>query len=234
MTSQEAKQVLDKIVGQVFGYRNPYTLEQFQQKYAFDVRLPSEVYDSTTGEKTWAASTNPTKFMTLTNTRKFFETNEGMLAKRDLPDIQSILSAWNETNYTSTERMFESLNVHESDCIYNCENIYRCQDVNASKNMVFCDGMQPGGNEFMAASQRSRNSTYGIRIDDSQNISNSFSVSWSNKVSHSLFMNDCFDVTDSMFCSHIGGKQFCIANMQFEEAEYRKLRDIVVRWILTA
>jgi len=32
----------------------------------------------------------------------------------------------------------------------------------------------------------------------------------------------------------MSGKQFCIANMQFEEAEYRKLKDIIVRWILTA
>ena len=41
MTSQEAKIVLDKIVGQIFGYQNPYTLEQFAEKFAFDVRLPA-------------------------------------------------------------------------------------------------------------------------------------------------------------------------------------------------
>jgi hypothetical protein len=234
MTAQEAKQVLDKIVGQVFGYRNPYTLEQFQQKYAFDIRLPSEVFDSTTGEPTWASSTNPTKFMTLTNTREFLQESEGMLAKRELPDIQSILAAWNETNYTATERNIESINVHESDCVQNSENVYRSQDVNNCKNIIFCDGMQPGGNEFMVASQRSRNSTYGIRIDDSQNISNSFSVSWSNKVSNSLFINDCYDMTDCMFCSHIAGKQYCIANMQYTEVEYKKLRDLVNRWVLTA
>lgn len=36
-----------------------------------------------------------------------------------------------------------------------------------------------------------------------------------------------------MFCTNLSGKRFCIANMQFEEAEYRRLRDIVVQWVLT-
>lgn len=233
MTAQEAKQVLDKIVGQVFGYQNPFTLEQFAQKFAFDIRLPSQVYDSTTGDVTWASSTNPTKYMTLTNTREYLKESEFMLPKRDLPDLQSILAAWNETNYTTTERYLESINVHESDCIYNSENVYRSQDVAASKNVLFCDGLQPGGDEFVAACQRSQTTTFGIRIDDSQNISNSFSVSWSNKIVNSFFINDCFDLQDCLFCSHIAGKRFCIANMQFEEAEYLQLKDQVIRWILT-
>lgn len=37
MNAQEAKVIVDKIVGQVFGYQNPLTLEQFMQKFAFDV-----------------------------------------------------------------------------------------------------------------------------------------------------------------------------------------------------
>lgn len=231
MTAQETKTVLDKIVGQVFGYRNPYTLEQFMQKYAFDVRLPSEVYDSTTGEKTWASSTNPTKFMTLANTRKRAEVDDFMLPKRAIGSIQDMLAAWNETNYTSTERQIESINVHESDCIYNCENVYRSQDCNRSKNVILCDSVHDS--ESVVAIQRSKNLTYSIRVEDSQNTSSSFSVSWSNKVTNSFFINDCFDVSDCMFCSHIAGKRFCIANMQFTEAEYNKFKDLVVRWTLT-
>ena len=231
MTTPEAKQVLDTIMGQIFGYQNPFTLEQFIQKYAFDVRLPSEVYDSTTGEKTWASSTNPTKFMKLDHIKERAEVDDFMIPQRPLTDIRSILTAWNETNYTGTERTIESLNVHESDCIYNCENVYRSQDCNQSKNVICCDSVH--NSESVAAIQRSKNLTYCIRVDDSQNISSSFSVSWSNKVSNSLFINNCFDVTDSMFCSHMAGKRFCIANMQFEEAEYKQLREQVVRWILT-
>ena len=232
MTSVEAKEVLDKIVGQIFGYKNPYTLDQFQEKYTFDVRLPAQVSDSTTGEITWASSTNPTKFIKLENAKKRAEIDDFMLPKRELGDMQSILQAWSETNYTATERNLESINIHESDCCYSCENVYRCQDCNASKNILFSDGIREG-TEYAAAIQRSHNCTYCIRIDDSQNCSNSFNVSWSNKVSDSLFINDCFDVSDCIFCSHIAGKRFCIANMQYEEEEYKKIRDMVVRWILT-
>lgn len=39
---------------------------------------------------------------------------------------------------------------------------------------------------------------------------------------------------DSMFCSHMNSKRFCIANMQFEEAEYKQIRDMVVRWVLAS
>ena len=41
-------------------------------------------------------------------------------------------------------------------------------------------------------------------------------------------------MTDCMFCTNLAGKQFCIANMQYEEAEYRRVKDMVVRWILSS
>jgi len=46
-------------------------------------------------------------------------------------------------------------------------------------------------------------------------------------------MHDCGDMQDSMFCSNMKGRRFCIANMQFDEAEYRRLREQVVGWILS-
>ena len=39
MDSQQAQAVIDTIIGEIFGFKNPFTLEQFQQKFAFDVRL---------------------------------------------------------------------------------------------------------------------------------------------------------------------------------------------------
>ena len=231
MTPQVAQEILDKIVGQVFGYKNPFTLEQFMQKYAFDVRLPMQVNDSTTGEITWASSTNPTKFMTMANARKRSE-EQDLLPTRPLPDIQSILTAWNETNYMSTERQMESINIAESDDVTKSENVFRSQSIRNSKNILFSDGMFD--NQFMAASQRCNNSTFRIKVDDSQNIANSFFVIWCNKVTNCLFVNDCFDLTDCMFCTNMAGKQYCVANMQYEEAEYRRIKDMVVRWILTS
>lgn len=231
MTPEIAQEILDKIVGKVFGYKNPFTLEQFMQKYAFDVRLPMQVSDSTTGEATWASSTNPTKFMTMANARS--KSNEpDLLPSVPLPDIQSILTAWNQTNYMSTERHNDSINVAQSDDITKSENIWRSQSINSSKNILFTDG--GFNNEFLAASQRSNSSSFCIKVDDSQNISNSFFIIWSNKVTNSYFVNDCFDITDCMFCTNLAGKQYCIANMQYDKAEYFKVKDMVSKWILTS
>lgn len=228
MNAQEAKIIVDKIVGQVFGYQNPLTLEQFMQKFAFDVRLPQQVYDSTDNSITWAQSTNPTKFMKLDNAR----TDEmGMRQSRPLQSLQDVLAAWNEINYTTTERQMESINIAESDSIDRCQNVYRSQDIKNSKNIVFCDGI--GNSEFVAASQRSGAVTFGIRVEDSGEVSNSFGISWCGKATNCIFLHDCGDMQDSMFCTNMRGGRYCIANMQYEEAEYMRLKQEVIRWILT-
>lgn len=232
MDANTAKQILDKVIGQIFGYQNPLSLEQAMQKFAFDLKLPQQVFDSTTGEPTWAHSANPTKFITISNVEKRNPVDDWMLPKRPLNNLQDILTTWNETNFTVTERQIESANVAESDNIYNSENIFRSQDVHMSKNILFCDSIR--NCEFTVASQRSNAQSFCIRSEDSSDCSNSFSVIWSGKVSNSFFVQDCYDISDCMFCSHIVGKQYCIANIQFEKEEYMKLREEVIRWILTA
>lgn len=231
MNADIAKQIVDKVIGQVFGYQNPLTLEQVQAKFAFDVRLPQQVYDSTTNEPTWAGSVNPSKFITFANTQSkpdgFYER-----PKRPINSIQDILAYWSETNEMATERYLDSLGVAESDDVRHSENVYRSQTVESSKNIVFTDGAVNA--EFLVASQRSQSSSFCIRLEDSGECSNSFSVTWSTKISNSLFIQDCANLQDCMFCSHINSKQYCIANMQFTQEEYMKIRDMVVRWILTS
>lgn len=232
MNAEIAKEILDKIVGQIFGFQNPYSLDTFMQKYAFDIKLPQQVYDSTTNQPTWADSTNPTKFITMQNAWDRQDSGGWDMPKVPISTMEDILAAWSKVNLTATERSIQSDNVVESDNILFSENVYRSIFTTGSKNVLFCDG--PLNCEYVAACQRSQTSNYCIRVDDSQNCSNSFNVSWSDSVTNSLFMHDCKNMHDSMFCSHLSGKRFCIANMQFEEAEYMKIRDMVIRWILTS
>ena len=232
MDQVKAKEILDKVVGAVFGYQNPLSLEQAMQKFAFDLDLPQLVYDSTTGEQAWANSVNPSKYMTLDNMRLKNEETEWMIPKRQLNSIEDILVAWSETNYATTDRQIESVNVAESDSIMNSENIYRSACIRKSKDVLFsvdCDSL-----EYVVAGWRSQTSSLSIRVEDSQLVSNSFNVIWSAKVANSLFVQDCFDISDCMFCSHIAGKQYCIANMQFENEEYERLRLDVIKWIFNS
>lgn len=237
MTTAEAQQLLDKIMGQVFGYQNPLSLEQFMQKFTFDIRLPQPVTDGVDGSITWAQSTNPTRFVKMENARALelsgaSAKTDFLRPKRPLNNIEDILAAWGEINLTTTERYKDTLNVSESDTVTYSENVYRSQDVHKCKNILFSDGIQ--GSEFIAAGQRSINSTFCIRIEDSGECTNSFNVSWSANLTNCFFMHDTADMQDSMFCTNIKGQRFCIANMEYEEAEYRKIRDIVAQWILTA
>lgn len=230
MDEAAAKVLLDNIIGQIFGYKNPLTLEQFRQKFAFDVRLPQQVNDSTTGQATWTQSVNPSKFITTENAWNRLDWDQK--PQRQFDSIQDILAAWNEVNYTATERHLDSLNIGESDNIYSSEKVYRSQDISGSKNILFSDGVNDS--EFVAACQRSKGLSYSARVEDSNSTSNSFSVIWSKKIVNCYFIEDCGDMYECMFCSHIANKKFCIANIQFEEAEYRRLKDMVLRWILTS
>lgn len=236
MNQQEAKEILDKVIGAISGYQNPFSLEEAMQKFAFDLRLPQLVYDSTTQEPTWASSVNPSKFMTLSNTMKSKTDPEGgvdwMKEKEPIAGIEDILLAWSKANFTTTERMIDSLNVGESDNIYASENIYRSCDIHSSKNVLFSEGVT--NMEYVVASSRSQTSSFCIRVEDSQLCSNSFNVIWSAKIANSFFIQDCYDLMDCMFCSHISGKQYCIANMQYTKEEYQILKVDVIRWIFTS
>lgn len=230
MDKKQAQLILDKIVGQIFGYKNPYDLDSFQSKFAFDIILPKKVSDHSTGKDTWARSTNPSKFMTIESIISRSELDDWMVPKRQFSDINDILEAWNNINMMVSERQIDSVNLAESDNIYNSENVFRSQDCYSSKKILFCEGVRSC--EFVSASRGSGNSTYCIRIEDSSNCNKSFAVSWSSKVSNSFLIQDCHDISDCMLCSHIKSKRFCIANMQFSENEYNQLKEVIINWIL--
>ncbi len=232
MDKTHALQILDKIITQIFNVENPLSLDQFFEKFAFDVRLPQKVKDITDGNDTWANSTNPTKFITMTNALKGASASDGLYATQPIRDLQDILSKWDRINLTTTEHAIDCVNVAESDLITHSENIFHSSDTHYSKNVIFSDGINDS--EFMAASSRSIQSSFCIRADDSVKCSNSFGITRSINLTNCIMMHDCADMQDSMFCTNMKGRRFCIVNMQFEEAEYMRLRQEVVRWILSS
>lgn len=232
MNDKITLEIINKIFNSVFEQDNKFSLEEILEKFAFDIKLPKQVNDSTTNEITWAISINSNKFITNSNMEKK-ETCEGwMLPKKNINNLQELIDIWNTINLTTTERVYDSINVSKSDTIYNCENVYRCSDCRSSKNIIYCDSC--GACEYNLASQRSGSCTFCIRTDDSKNCSNSYNVICSNKVSNSLFIQDCFNLYECMFCSHIANKRFCIANMQFEQEEYYEIKKAIINWILSS
>lgn len=232
MSENEAKELLDKVVGAVFGYQNPLSLEDARQKFAFDLRLPQQVYDCKTNEPVWASSANPTRFISPATKEQMDQETGWMLPKEPIQNVQDILRIWQKTNYTCAERSINSTNIAKSDSIINSENVYMSVDIRNSKNVLFSEGGD--SLENVVGVSRCGAISNSIRVEDSGLCVNSFSVVWSQKVSNSYFIQDCYDVMDCMFCSHINGKQYCIANIQYTEEEYKQIKQQVVHWILAS
>lgn len=232
MNDNKALEIVNKIFLNVFEEENIKPLDEILEKFAFDIKLPKQVSDSTTNEITWADSINSNKFITLENMEKRDKNQGWMLPKRELNNLQELIDVWNSINLTTTERVYDSINVSKSDTIYGCENVYRSTDCNNCKNIIFCDSC--GTSEFLLASQRTGNSNFCIRTDDSKDCSNSYNVICSNKISNSLFIQDCFNLYECIFCSHIASKSYCIANMQFEKEEYYQIKKLIITWILNS
>ncbi len=232
MNDEKALEIVNKIFQSVFHSDNTNSLDTLLEKFAFDIKLPKLVHDSTTNEATWADAINSGKFITNRNMEKKEKMEGWMLPKREIHDLQELISIWNTINFTTTERVYDSINILKSDTIYRCENIYRSTDCRDSKNLIYCDSC--GDSEFLLASQRSGTCNFSIRCDDSKDCNNSYNVICSNKISNSLFIQDCFDLYECMFCSHISSKRFCIANMQFEKQEYYEIKNKIIEWILNS
>ena len=232
MNDEKALEIVDKITKKVFNRKNTYNLEEVLEKFAFDIKLPKQVNDSTTNEITWADSITSGKFITNENMTKR-DKNEGwMLEKQEVNTLEDIINIWDTINLMTTERVYDSLNVSKSDTIYGCENVYRSTCSSKCKNIVYTAHCT--NSEYLLASSRSDKCNFCIRTDDSYECSTSYSVICSNKVINSLFIQDSYDLYECMFCSHIASKRFCIANMQFEEEEYYAIKELVIDWILNS
>ncbi len=231
MNEKVAKEILDNIVKQVFGVENPLSLQQMVDKFAFDLNLPIKVVDSTDGSETWSSSSTATKFTKMDNARNNGNNFDGLYATQPIKDLSDLLAKWQHINLITTEFALDSINYAESDLVIGSENVFHSRDINRSKNVLFSDTVSDS--EFVFASQGSMQVTYCIRDESSIRCTNSFGTTRSADLTNCIMMHDCGDMQDSMFCSNMNGKRFCIANMQFDEAEYRRLHTQVVQWILT-
>lgn len=146
--------------------------------------------------------------------------------------IPDILAAWKEINYITGEKYINSKDVSKSDSIYNSANVFKSMSIFDSKNIIL--SYKIFDCNYMLASRDNSSCTLGIRMKESIFCSSSFEISWSNKVSKSMYIHNGFDLYECLFCSHIRSRKYCIANMQFEREEYFKLKEIVVGWILSS
>lgn len=229
MDENQILKTADKIFQAIFNRPNPWSLSDLEKKMAFDIKLPTEVADSTTGELTYSAMPNAKQYITIPNIEAREKSSGWMLPRRELKSLDDIFEVWRSVNYTTTERVYDSENVTASDPIYGSTNVYKSTNCGQCNFILFCDGTYESS--YVIACQRSTGLNYCLRVDDSNTCSNSYSVICSSKISNSYFIQDANNLHECLFCSHISNRKFCIANMQFEEAEYRFLKSKIIDWI---
>ncbi len=230
MDKPSAKRIADYVFKDIFGIDNPYSLEELQKKFAIDIPSVQKVICALSNTHTWTFSSKDEKIASQQAIADQFKKDEWMKKKKVLNSIEDILKAWEDVNYLTGEKYINSKDVTESDGIYNSASIYHSVSIFDSKNIVF--SYKIFDSNYMLASRDNSSCTLGIRIKESIFCSSDFEISWSNKVSKSMYIHDGFDLYECLFCSHLRSKKYCIANMQFEKEEYFNLKKLAIGWIL--
>jgi len=229
MNEDKAKQIIDYTLKDIFQIDNPFSLEKFQKRFAIDIPKVLEFNCLLSNRRTWAFASPKDKIVSPVAVDERFEEDEWMQEK-DLNSMQDILNAWNDVNYQISEKYINSTNVLASDGVHNSDSVYQSVAIFDSKNIVF--SYKIFNSNYMIASRDNSSCTLGIRVKDSIYCSSNFEVSWSNKVSRSMYVHDGYDLYECLFCSHIRSKKYCIANVQLEKEKYFELKKEVMKWIL--
>lgn len=231
MDTQKSKLIADYIFKDVFGKNCFYSLEELRKKFAFDIPFAQKIKCSLSGTETWSFSGEGEKIASQKAIAERFKKDEWMRKKKSINSIEDIIKHWKEINYITGEKYINSKEVAESDGIYNSAFVFGSVSIFDSKNIVF--SYKIFDCNYMLGCRDDSSCTLGIRVKESIYCSSCFEVSWSNKVSRSMFIHDSFDLYECLFCSHLRSKKYCIANMQFEKEEYLKIKKIVIDWIIS-
>lgn len=230
MNEEQAKKIIEVVFKDIFGINNPFSLEEIREKFAFDIPLPSKKRCALSGKDTWSVLKESDKVASQESIAEQFKKDEWLRKKKPINTVSDVLKYWQEINYATGEKNINSKDVFASDGIYNSAFIYNSHSIFNSKNIIFCYDVI--NCNYTVASRNNESSTFGIRMRESINCSSGFEISWSAKVSKSMYIHDSIDLYECLFCSHIRSRRYCIANMQFEKEEYFRIKKMAVDWIL--
>lgn len=230
MFEEQVKKITNIVFKDIFGTNDSFYPEEIREKFAFDIPLPSKRRCALSGKDTWSVLKEGDKVASQDAILEQFKKDEWLRKKKPINTVSDVLKYWKEINYETGDKNINSKDVFASDGVYNSIFIYNSHSIFNSKNIVFCYDVADCN--YMVASRNNESSTFGIRMKESSNCSSSFEVSWSAKVSKSMYIHDSIDLYECLFCSHIRSRRYCIVNMQFEKEEYFKIKKMVVDWVL--
>ncbi len=212
------------------------SLEEAKDKLAKDIPLPIPVHDHLDGGEVYITSpyfhfyTHLNRYSSLKNLIKFQAASKKQLEEKMPPSQpQEIINRWLKQLIYAGNKALNSNNIANSDNIYGSSDIYNSSHIFNSRKILF--SRQLFKSQFVAASYNGEVISYSMRISESINCSYSFEVSWSNKITRSMFIHDGADLYECMFCSHIRSKRYCIANTQLSQSEYFHIKKQLISYL---
>ncbi len=212
---------------QVFPGQRAFSLSAAKDFFAKDIILPQK-YSTVNGGPVYVSPEyGYKKFITQEETEKRSNIDNFMDRTEPIKSLNDALTRAHKIALFRGSRAINSELIEESDDIYSSSYIYNSTHIYSSQKIMYSYNIKTS--EYLFASKGSADSSFGIRIIDSSSVSNSFDVHWSGKCANTYFCVDSYDLRDCMFCFHLTSKQFCIANMQYTEEEYMKLKGILLK-----
>ncbi len=192
--------------------------------------LPSK-YKDPNGKEAWLVRRTGEKVMLWENWVQQDKLGLGIRPKADLKNMNDIFKVWNDISFSIGGRAENSTEYVESDNVYYSTEVYCCSKIISSQKCVFC--VDVVNDRYCVACSYAWNSTSVIRALDSRApLSQSFALNWCGRISKSMYLSNCMDMYECLFCTNMRGKKYCIANMQFTKEEYEPIKQMVIDWTI--
>ncbi len=232
MDKKKAKQFADFAFKDIFNRENPFSLDEMEERFAFGLILPKKEKDSLTGNDVWLTRKTTDKVMQWGGWDKQDKNGTGTVREgAGIKNMDDLIGSWNKIMYNLAGRSANAIDCIESDSVYDSNELYRCSKAVKSQKCLFCNDIV--NDRYCIALTYAWNSTSVIRAVDSRApLSQSFALNWCGRVSRSMYLSNCMDMYECMFCANLRGKRYCIANMQFTKEEYMPIKEMVIDWTI--
>ena len=231
MTNEQAQQTANGIFKDIFGVDNPLLLEQMRSLLTEGIPLPVATKCALSGKDIFVYDPQP-QHQIISEEAYLAQMKVDGWMKETTPmsSIDDVLGAFKSVAYMTAEKAPNSQQIAQSDSITASSSVFGSALIGNSKQIIF--SQNNFFSNYLLACRGNSSCNFGIRTFDSLYCSSSFEVRWSNKVAKSFFINDASDLFECMFCYGIRSKKYCIANRQYSQEDYMKVKALVVEWIL--
>lgn len=231
MTNEQVQQTANGIFKDVFGVDNPFLSEQLRTLLTGGIPQPTPMKCAISGKDIFVYDPQPQHQIISEESYLAQSKIDGWMREaKPLSTIEDVFGVFKDVAYMTAEKAPNSQQVAQSDSVTASSNVFGSSLIGNSKNILFSHNNF--FSNYLIASRGNSSCNFGIRMFDSVYCSSSFEVRWSNKVAKSFFINDASDLFECMFCYGIRSKKYCIANRQYSQEDYMKIKAIVVEWIL--